>query len=89
MKQLFSLITASCLLGSPLAFAKDKAMDESIAEAMKAHMLEHGYLELEDDFEGVGKLFKDAKIYRVWVRNAEKKSSSRGLALAVLTQGSG
>ena len=70
-----------------LAASEEKAIDQPVADAIQKHFLENGYLEIDDDFENVGKVFKGAKIYQIWIKSTVRKGAASGLNMSVLMQG--
>ncbi len=66
-------------------------MDETTANVIRDHLVQNGELELDDDFENLGKVFKDTKIYSVFISqkmngNGNPGTISMGIPIAVLSQ---
>ena len=49
--------------------------------------MEFGYLDVDDDFERIGEVFKDTRIYRVWLKNAVHKGRATTIGMCLLVQG--
>ena len=84
MKKLFSILVPVVMTNS-FAFAEREPIDKPTAQVIMAHILENGYLKPSDDFKRVGKFFKGAEIYSVWLKNPNGNGSSSGF-LAILKQ---
>lgn len=87
MKLLTPFVIAASLALPSNAFSDEKAIDKPVADVIQKHFLENGYLEIDDDFENIGKVFKGAKIYQIWIKSTVEKGSAMGLNMSILMQG--
>ncbi|BCX48167.1 hypothetical protein HAHE_20750 [Haloferula helveola] len=79
-------ILASVLVLHAQAFPERSPVDEATAKAMGEFLVKQGALEKDDDFPNLGKVFKGAEIYMIWVMSEEADGSATGLSLGILKQ---
>ena len=85
MKKLLPFMTLAGIMTFAVAQSKEK-IEKPIAEAIQSHLLEHGYLQPDRDHKDLDKVFKGAKLYRVWINSQMGDGVSSGSGLTILKQ---
>ena len=86
MKKLLPFMILAGFTIFSAAQSKEK-IEKPMADAIQSHLLEYGYLQLDRDYEDLDKVFKGAKLYRVWIKSQMGDGVSSGSGMTVLIQG--